>query len=142
MTQYRAAAVGCLLVFAAVTLSGARSWRRQDAAKGESSLAPPSVLMYWVDRSYKQMKLAGMQKKSDRGEQYAWLLAELTNANKRHSENAKFKELSDATSQLSVSAAAAFKAAEFDRAGELAKQIDQKCNACHDQFRDTEDAGD
>ena len=140
MTKYRAGAAGCLLILAAVGLSGAR--QDEGANKSSPAIAPPSMLMYWIDRSYKQMKLASMQKKSDRGEQYAWLLAELTHANKRHSDNAKFQELSDATSKLSVSAAGAFKAAEFDRARELAKQIDQKCNACHDQFRDAEEAGD
>lgn len=139
MTHRRIAAVGCLLGLAAVGLSGAGARQASGPPAPTGAVAPQAMLMYWVDRSYNQMKLASVQKKGERGEQYAWLLAELSNVNKAHSDNAKFLELADAASKLSVEAAGAFKEGKFDQAKELAKQIDSKCDACHHEFRKDDD---
>lgn len=103
------------------------------------TVAPLHAVMYWVDRSFRQVKLAATQKRKERGARYAWLLAELSNVNTRHSGNRTYQNWAREVSTLAAQVAGAFKAEDFDKAKALAKQIAQRCTACHDQFRDEED---
>ncbi len=103
-------------------------------------VAPEEMLMLWHDRAYGQLKLAILKKKAQRGVEQAWLLAELANANQGHNNDPRYKAFAASLSKLAADAAGALQDEKFDPAKDLLRQMDQQCTACHDQFRNDDDA--
>jgi hypothetical protein len=91
-------------------------------------------LMEWQDRVFDALRKDIGGKKKDAADQ-AWLLAELSNVNTQNSVETDYQGWAGQVRDGALEIVKAVKAADFDRAKDLARTMDATCDACHDKYK-------